>query len=114
MRSTAACSRYQHTPALDLKVSADKLALPEIARLVPALRGFALQPAFELTAKGPLAGLRLAFNTRSSAGQIDGDVVTDLTAIERRIDGTVNLRHLDIAPLLDRRTPNTATSPDAR
>ena len=31
---------YQHTPALDLKVSSDKLALQEIARLVPALRGY--------------------------------------------------------------------------
>ena len=91
---------YQRTPTLDLKVSSDKLALAEIARLVPALRGYALQPAFEVTAKGPLSRLRLAFNTRSSAGQVDGDVVTDVTVPERRIDGSINLRHLDLAPLL--------------
>ena len=67
---------------------------------MPALRGYALQPAFEVSARGPLSGLRLAFNTRSSAGQIEGDVVTDLTVPERRIDGTVNLRHFNLAPLL--------------
>jgi autotransporter translocation and assembly factor TamB len=91
---------YQRTPTLDLTVSSDKLALQEIARLVPALRGYALQPAFEVKAQGPLSELRLAFNTRSSAGQVDGDLVTDLTVPERRIDGTVNLRHFNLAPLL--------------
>jgi autotransporter translocation and assembly factor TamB len=91
---------YQHTPALELKVSSEKLALQEIGRLVPALRQYVLQPAFEISANGPLSGLRLVFNTRSSAGQLAGDVVTDLTVPERRIAGMVNLRHLDLSPLL--------------
>jgi hypothetical protein len=41
---------YQQTPTLDLEVRSDKLALNEIARLVPALRGSALQPSFEVSA----------------------------------------------------------------
>ena len=91
---------YQHTPVLDLRVSSEKLALRETGRLVPALLRYPLQPAFEISAKGPLSGLRLVFNTRSSAGQLSGDVVTDLTVPERRIEGTIDLRHLDLAPLL--------------
>jgi autotransporter translocation and assembly factor TamB len=91
---------YQRTPALDLTVSSEKLALQEIARLVPALRQYRLQPAFEISANGPLSRLRLVFHTRSGAGQLDGNVVTDLTVPERRIEGTVDLRHLDLAPLL--------------
>ena len=91
---------YQHTPRLALEISSEKLALQEIGRLVPALRRYALQPAFQISANGPLSGLRLVFHTRSAAGQLDGDVVTDLTVPERRIQGSVDLRHLDLAPLL--------------
>ena len=87
-------------PNLDVRVTSDKLALTEIARVVPALRKYELQPAFEVSAKGPLSALRLQFDTRSSAGQVRGDVVTDLTVPERRIDGTIDLRHFDLAPLL--------------
>ena len=38
------------TPVVDLELTSDKLALNEIARLVPALRGYALQPALEVKA----------------------------------------------------------------
>ena len=41
------------TPVVDLQASSDKLDVDEIARIVPALRGYALQPAFEIAAKGP-------------------------------------------------------------
>ena len=40
------------SPIIDVKASSDKLALNEIARLLPALKGYKLQPAFEVTAKG--------------------------------------------------------------
>ena len=41
------------SPVIDIKASSDKLALNEIARLLPALQGYTLQPAFEVTARGP-------------------------------------------------------------
>jgi autotransporter translocation and assembly factor TamB len=98
---------YQHTPRLDLKVSSEKLALQEIGRLVPALRQYRLQPAFEISANGPLSSLRLVFRTRSGAGQLDGNLVTDLTVPERRIAGRVDLQHLDLAPLLKANAPHS-------
>ena len=36
-----------HDAVFNLQISSDKLSLPEIARVVPALAGVALQPAFE-------------------------------------------------------------------
>ena len=35
---------------IDLKASSDKFDVEEIAQVVPALRGYAMQPAFEISA----------------------------------------------------------------
>jgi translocation and assembly module TamB len=92
--------QYLKTPELNLSVSSEKLALDELARVVPAVRGIGLQPAFEVQASGPLDRLKLTVNARSSAGQIAGTVTADVTAPSRSVAGTVNLRHFDLAPLL--------------
>ena len=41
------------SPIIDITASSDKLAVNEIAKLIPALRGYGLQPAFEVAANGP-------------------------------------------------------------
>ena len=87
-------------PVLDLHVSSEKLALVEIALVVPALAGMPLQPSFDIRAKGPLDRLHLVAETRSSAGEVAGDVTADLSAPGRRVAGTVQLAHLDLAPWL--------------
>ena len=43
-----AVQNYLTTPNLNLQITSDKLSIPEIARLVPALAGVKLQPAFEI------------------------------------------------------------------
>ena len=48
-----AVQHYLTKPVFNLQISSDKLSLPEIARLVPALAGVRLQPAFELKVNGP-------------------------------------------------------------
>ena len=63
---------------IDLKASSDKFDVDEIARLVPALRGYALQPAFEVTARGPLDRLSVDLNVRETKlGQVTGDLTVD-------------------------------------
>src|SRR5687767_6051836 len=58
---------------LDLQASSDKLALAEIARIVPALRGYAMQPAFEVKASGPLDKLSVDVSAREAAlGKVTG------------------------------------------
>jgi hypothetical protein len=41
-------------PVFNLQISSDKLSVPEIAQLVPALAGIRLQPSFNVKADGPL------------------------------------------------------------
>ena len=69
---------YLSAPAVNLQISSDKFSLPEIARIVPALAGVRLQPAFEVKVGGVPDRLNVEMNVRSSAGQITGSVIADL------------------------------------
>jgi autotransporter translocation and assembly factor TamB len=95
-----AVQQYLATPQLNLQVTSDKLSLPEIARVVPALAGIDLQPAFEFRLNGPLDRLGVDMNVRSSAGQVAGQFVADIKAPGQAVRGDVRVRHLNLAPLL--------------
>jgi uncharacterized protein involved in outer membrane biogenesis len=95
-----ALQNYLSTPIFKFQISSDKTSLPEIARLVPALAGIKLQPAFEIKLDGPADHLGIDMNVRSSAGQIAGTVTADVLAPGRSVTGTVSVRHLDLAPIL--------------
>jgi autotransporter translocation and assembly factor TamB len=95
-----AIRQYLSKPDLNLKISSDKLALQEIARVVPALKGISLQPAFSAAADGPLDRLKLGVEARSSAGSLDAKVTGDFLAPRQRVAGTIDLRHLDLAAFL--------------
>ena len=87
-------------PILDLKASSDKLALSEVAKIVPALRGYALQPAFEVTATGPADRLALDFSVReASLGKADGKLTVDAMSPGRRAAGTATVEHLNVRAL---------------
>jgi autotransporter translocation and assembly factor TamB len=90
-----------------LKASSDKLALDEIAKLVPALRGFAMQPAFEVTASGPTDRLNVDLNLRDARlGNAIGDLIVDASGSTRRVAGTVDVAKFNIAPLVRREGTN--------
>jgi autotransporter translocation and assembly factor TamB len=96
-----AVQQYLSTPIYNLQISSDKLSLPEIARLVPALSGIKLQPSFNVKAAGPLDALKVEMNVQSSAGQMSGTVVADLMAPGQSVSGEVSVKHLDLSPLLN-------------
>src|SRR5882762_6636557 len=75
-----AVQNYLTKPNLNLQITSDKLSIPEIARLVPALAGVKLQPAFELKLNGAFDELHVNANVRSSAGDATANVVTDILA----------------------------------
>ena len=75
-----AIEQYLSSPVLKLKVTSDKTSVPEVAHLVPAIAGIALQPAFELGLNGPLDRLGVDMNVRSSASQVTGTLTADLAA----------------------------------
>lgn len=101
---------YLTKPRFNISVSSDKLSLPEIARLVPALRDVHLQPAFEIDLDGPLDHLGVTMNVRSEAGQISGELVADVEEPDQAIQGDVALRHLDIAAFLPEQSATDLTA----
>jgi len=88
-------------PVVDLQLSSDKLALNELAKVVPALRGYVMQPALEVTASGPADRLEVAVNVReAAAGKLTGALVVDALEPGRRVGGTVSMEHFNLAPLV--------------
>ena len=92
-----AVQQYLSTPIYNLQISSDKLSLPEIARLVPALSGITLQPSFNVKAAGPLDALKVEMNVQSPAGQMSGTVLADLMSPGQSVSGEVSVKHLDLA-----------------
>lgn len=91
---------YLSRPVANVQVSSDKLAIDEIARLFPALRGIHLQPAFLVKASGPADNLAVELDVKSSAGNVDGKVTVDALLPQRKLAGEVKLQHLNLAPIL--------------
>ena len=87
--------------ALDLHASSDKFVVDEIARVVPALRGYVMQPAFEVRTKGTVDRLEVALDAREGrVGNITGDLTVDLAGPDRGLAGTVSMVHLNIGPIV--------------
>jgi autotransporter translocation and assembly factor TamB len=96
-----AVQNYLTKPHLNLQINSDKLSIPEIARLVPALAGVKLQPAFEIKVNGPFDQLGVDMNVRSSAGDAIGRVVADILEPGQAVRGDLTVRHLDLSQLLN-------------
>ena len=98
-------------PIVDLQASSDKLSLPELAGIVPGLRGYELQPAFEVTASGPVDRLAINLAAREATlGKVEGDLIVDATAPERRVSGSASAEHLNLVAFS--RTRNEALQSD--
>ena len=109
-----AVQHYLTTPVFNLQISSDKLSVPEIARLVPALAGIRLQPSFNVKADGPLDRLGVEMNVQSSAGLASGKLVADLVAPGQSVQGDLSVRHLDLSTLLNDPTQKSDITADAR
>src|SRR5436309_29580 len=109
-----AVQHYDSAPLLNLEVKADKLSLPEIARIVPALSGVKLQPQVRVKVDGPLDRLGIDMNVQSPAGTLAGRIVADVQAPGQSVRGDVSVRHLDLAPILNDRRQKSDLTADAR
>jgi hypothetical protein len=102
-------------PVLNLKASSDKFAVNELARIIPALRGYDLQPAFELTANGPADKMVLNVNAREKTiGNIVADVTMDAIGPQRRVAGTAHVNHLNVGPIAKSPTVKSDITGQAR
>jgi autotransporter translocation and assembly factor TamB len=109
-----AVQHYLTAPVFNLEISSDKLSLPEIAQLVPALSGIRLQPSFNVKAGGPLEHLGVEMNAQSSAGAASGKLVADLATPGQSVQGDLSVRHLDLSALLNDKTQKSDITANAR
>jgi autotransporter translocation and assembly factor TamB len=101
LRVDGSTRNAEHHRIIELNASSDKFDTDEIARLVPALRGYGLQPAFELSARGPADHLSVDVNLRDGKlGHVEGDLTVDTAGSDRRIAGSVSMSHFNAAPLI--------------
>ncbi|MBI2220845.1 MAG: translocation/assembly module TamB domain-containing protein [Acidobacteria bacterium] len=96
-----AVEQYATKPVLKIEAASERLSLPEIARVAPAIGDRRLHPSFSVKARGPLGELALQLNARSEAGTIDAEVTVDAEGPQRAARGTVRTGGLNLAPLLD-------------
>jgi len=91
---------YLSAPAVNLTIQADKISFPELARVIPALRGYTLEPQVKVVARGPMHELHLDVDMKSTAGDIRGPVTANLRDRTRRVEGELTIQRLDLAPLV--------------
>jgi autotransporter translocation and assembly factor TamB len=109
---------YLTTPSFKMQASADRVSLPELARIIPSLAGIELRPSVTISADGRLDQLNAALDVRSTAGTVSGQVIVGVSGPEQSIRGTLTVGHLDLAPLTGRATDKSDVSavvtPDLR
>jgi autotransporter translocation and assembly factor TamB len=95
---------------LTLSASSDKFTTDEIGRVIPWLRNYGLQPAFEASARGPVENLSVDLDMREARlGHVKGPLTLDVIGPDRRIAGSVSMSRFNFAPLVAAHTgPRTS------
>lgn len=88
-------------PNLDVRLTADRLALGEIGAFVPQLAGHPLTPQVELQARGPLDALAVDLRSTSDAGTVESAIVADVQAPSYGVQGDVGVQRVNAAQLLN-------------
>ena len=87
---------------LDITLDAERLSLPEIGRYFKPLATIKLEPAVDVTAKGTLDALNMDVNVVSSAGTARGPLVGHFGSGTKSLEGRLDVRDVDMAPILNR------------
>jgi uncharacterized protein involved in outer membrane biogenesis len=99
------------SPVVDVTASSDTFALDELAKLFPRLRGYQLQPAFEMSARGPVDRMAVDLSLRDERlGDIKADLMLDAAAPVRRASGTAHVERLNVRALTRGGSPRLASS----
>ena len=88
--------------ALDVQLDAQRLSLPEIARYFRPLANIKLEPAVRVKATGTLAALNIDVDLVSGAGTARGPLVGHFTGSSKSLGGRLEVRDVDMAPILNR------------
>lgn len=94
-----AIRQYASEPILALQAASSGLSVPEIGRLVPAVRAVRIRPAFTVKVSGPLDRLELGLTVRSpKLGRANGELAADLKAPGQSVHGAVSVTDLNLEP----------------
>ncbi len=105
--------QYLATPLLKLTTKG-RVSMPEIGRIVPAASGYNLHPTMTVKADGPARQLLLYMDVRSEAGNVRGQVVTDVQAPDLAVRGDVDVERLNLAPIVKSPAQRTDISGHAK
>ena len=90
---------YLRTPVIKLALDGN-LSVPEIGRVVPALAGYQLHPVLVVNANGTSDRLKIDLDTKSEAGLVRGQLMTDLRPPDYAFAGPLHVERLNLAPIL--------------
>jgi hypothetical protein len=95
-----AIENYLRTPTFKLQASLTPLSLPEVHRLVPAVKDMNVTPDINVKLNGTTEGLKTEVSVRSTAGNFDANGKVALSGPDRIFQGELAVHHLDLAPFL--------------
>jgi hypothetical protein len=87
---------------LEIELKAGRLSLPEIGRYFRPLASIKLEPAVDVKARGTLDALNMDVNVVSSAGTARGPLIGHFGTEPKSLGGRLDVRDVDMAPLLNR------------
>ena len=95
-----AVAHYKQTPTLAMQVAFTPLSLPEIHRIVPAMRQIDVAPTMNIKLGGPTTRLATEVSAKSTAGDFAFRGTVSLGGPDRVYSGDLAVHHLDLAPFL--------------
>ncbi|RPI52516.1 MAG: hypothetical protein EHM55_16330, partial [Acidobacteria bacterium] len=99
---------------LEIGLDAERLSLPELGRYFRPLAGIRLEPAVHVTARGTLDALNMDVDVVSSAGSARGPLVGHFGSGSNSLDGHLDVRDVNMAPILNREEWKTQVTGRAR
>ncbi len=87
---------------LDIQLDAERLSLPEIGRYFRPLATINLDPKVNVKARGTLDALNMDVDVVSSAGSARGPLVGHFNGSSKNLGGRLDVREVDMAPILNR------------
>ena len=87
---------------LDIQLDAERLSLPEIGRYFRPLATINLEPKVNVKARGTLDALNMDVDVVSSAGTARGPLVGHFNGSSKNLGGRLDVREVDMAPILNR------------
>ena len=87
---------------LDVQLDAERLSLPEIGRYFRPLANIRLEPAVVLKGSGTLDAFNMDVDVNSAAGAARGPLVGHFGAGPKSIEGRLDVRDVNMAPILNR------------